>query len=538
MGYVTLDFLGKEHMVSDSVNKLMYYYTDMMIPLQEKIVEAVLEDIKSDSENLSFGEQLPEYILENTAFYRDILENYVRVLVINLTSYGIFDITSEDLLENSTAMEDLEKLGYATLERMLSEAKKFAQLQQAGLERAYRSSASSITGSGVTVFSNSLTSLMLYSAIEGSTLLSQAEKADREYKQAVSEINRRTTNALDHMVSEVLVKQYYPAVLKILMESASEITSAFLAQLAVHGKFDIEAIQKYNPKKAAQMLNNISYVSDKYEFLQCVFDVCPFIFELYETCLNQGLLDKGTFETAKYFGFADKLAEKADHYIQANLQDVCLVKPLVPILADYQSSCETVIWNRLYKDTISQIKETYKDFHLALSKKTDLDRFVRKYVAPNTNDIILMTPSEVGSIVQNVVFSVLSPEQYAEFSNLNLLRPDDLRVPQSTSEELAQINKELTDGLISAFSSYIQEAQRRAKLFNESSAQLSEVLKSMQRDLDFLKNEWQKLGFFSFSKKKELEERIKCKEKEMSLLEENHESKKLLKDFEDMYKYV
>ena len=35
-------------------------------------------------------------------------------------------------------------------------------------------------------------------------------------------------------------------------------------------------------------------------------------------CLKQGVLNKDTFETAKYFGMGEELAEKMDEYINTN----------------------------------------------------------------------------------------------------------------------------------------------------------------------------------------------------------------------------
>lgn len=51
-----------------------------------------------------------------------------------------------------------------------------------------------------------------------------------------------------------------------------------------------------------------------------------------------------------------------------------------------------------------------------------------------------------------------------------------------------------------------------------------------------MKTEKDRLGFFSFSKKKELSSQIQQKEREMSEYEKTHESKRLWEDFEKMYR--
>ena len=58
----------------------------------------------------------------------------------------------------------------------------------------------------------------------------------------------------------------------------------------------------------------------------------------------------------------------------------------------------------------------------------------------------------------------------------------------------------------------------------------------MQNEINQLKVEKNRLGFFAFSKKKEISLQIEQKEKEIADYEKTHESKKLWYDLDQMYR--
>lgn len=292
----------------------------------------------------------------------------------------------------------------------------------------------------------------------------------------------------------------------------------------------------YDMKKAEQMLTNISRVPDKVDFLQQVFDMCPFSLELYETCLAQGLLDSETFKTAEYFGFADNLVEKMDGYIQEHLQNKKAIKPIIAILASYRKTDELAIWRNIYKDTIFSIESTYKNFSLALEGKCYLDRFVRQYIDSNIDNVVYKNEADISELVSKAVCSIVSQKTYSEFTEIGLLNPENIRIENSSAVELNQINAELIKELTAATMAYVEEANRRLKLYEESKARLNEAIRTMQSEIDRMKAEKDRLGFFSFSKKKELSSQIQQKEREMSEYEKTHESKRLWEDFEKMYR--
>ena len=534
MGYVTLKFLDKEYQVSEAVNEF-FHYDELLTPMRSKIIQTLSQDIKNAT-SLTFGDHMPDYMICNIGEYQKLMRDCADVLVNELFVLGIYDVTADNLLETTTAIADVKELGMTSLQNMLSEGRRFVEMQNAGIERAYRSAASNITGSGLMVFTSSIATLMLHSVVDREITMSQAKQADREYEEAVRAINASTRHGLDKMVSEVMVKQYYPALMDILMQFNFKITSAFLVELAQHNKFDFASIEKYSMQKAEQMLTNISRVPDKVEFLQQIFDVCPFSLELYETCLNQELLDIETFETAEYFGFADNLVEKMDEYVQKHLQNKKSIEPIISIFAKYRKTDELAVWRNIYSDTISYIENTYKSFNLAIERQSDLDEFVRQFIDASISNVAQKNEAYISKLISKAVGSVVSQERYSEFVEMGLLQPENIRIAKSSSVELNQINVEIINELTVVTMAYVEEASRRLKLYEESKAALNETVRTMQSEIDCLKAEKDQSGFFAFSKKKELSLQIERKEKEMSDYEKTHESKQLWNDFEKMYK--
>ena len=535
MGYVTLEFLGKEFQVSEAVKDFLHY-DQLLNPVRAKTLQMLSQDIKRDATRLTFSAETSYHLQNRTAAYQKLLEECAEVLVNELFARGVYDVSPKELLSQVSYAQELENLVEDTMTTVLHEGQRYSDMQDRGIERAYRSAASNITGSGVTIFTSSITTLMLTSAVEYGILSRQAKQADKEYDEAVRAITQSTIHAVDKMTCEVVIKQFYPSLMNIVMDFMNKIMPLFLYELASRGKFDFESMEKNSLTKAEQMLTNLSRVPDKIEFLQQIFVTCPYYTELYETCLNQGVLDAGTFQTAEYFGLADELIEKMDGYIHKNLQSKQSIEPIIAILAKYRNTDELAIWRNIYSDTIFHIENTYKNFNLAIESQSDLDKFIRQFVDASIANVARKNEADISKLVSKAVCSVVSQERYSEFIEMELLHPENIRIAKSSSVELSQINAEIINELTVVAMAYVEEAKRRLELYEKSKAVLNEAIKMMQSEIDRLKAEKERLGFFAFSKKKELSLQIEQKERERSAYEKTHESKRLWNDLEKMYR--
>ena len=535
MGYVTVKFLGEEYQVSETINEFLDY-DKILTPIRTTVLNMITADVKRDSNLVWEADTITEHVDGTANKYKKTIEDGAELLVKKLLALGIYEVTSNDLLKNVTSIGDINSLERNTFDTLLEEGRRFVNMQNAGIERAYNYAASNITGSGVRVFTSSFSTLMIHSAVERSILLSQAKKADQEYEKAVRTISSQTAFALDKLYRKVMIEKFYPSIMQIFLEFDNAVMSAFLAELTNHGKFDFESIEKYSMKKAEDMLKNITQVPDKIGFLKQTFLTCPFGLDVYEECLKQGLFDKDTFETAKYFGMGEELAEKMNGYINNNLENSDRIKPIISILASYQRTNELAIWRNLYKELLEKIQDTYKVYNSAIHDKKKLDSFIRQNIIHQISEIVDKSKEDINKSIDKKMNALVSEKQYNEFVGMGILSPETIRMSNSSATTLSDINNEIRSALAERIMEYIEEAKKRLDAYNKAKDLFDKELKQKEDELNALKSEREKLGLFAFSKKKEMSTAIENKASEISDFKRIHTPNDLWQDFERMYR--
>lgn len=533
MGYVSVQFLGEEYQIPEAINDFLHY-DELLTPIRVKIIQRLSQDIRKDALQLTFGDKIPDYFENNANVYKNFMKECADALVNKLFSIGVYDVTANELLDKASSIADIDELKMKTMNDMLAEGRKFVEYKKAGAESAYRSAASKITGSGVMVFSSSISTLMIHSAVERKILLSQARKADKEYEEALALLTQKTMYALDKMVREITVKQYYPALMDILLSFDTKIMSAFLVELTTHEKFDFESVKSYNMSKASAMLENILSVPNKQSLLKQAFLKCPFCEDIYTMCLEQGMLDGGTFETAKYFGFAEELSERIYTYIKDNLNQLDKTAPLVTILAEYQGVDKAEVLKTVYQNTLDKIKETYNEFRTAISDRYMLAGFIKSNVSSQIVNSLDKSRNDIISAIDRKLNQAISQRQYDEFVNMGILSAEEIRLDGSSAVALSVINYEIRSAIVDCIMDYLAEVKQRYDRYNSANEQYRNEIQKLEKELYSMKSEMKQLGLFAFSKKKELSVAISNKEIAIQEYKKQHEPLSLKKEFELM----
>lgn len=534
MGMVEVGFLGEKYQVSETINEFLSY-DKLLTPIMSKMLNTATADIKKDSRLTWDGDTMTSHIDNAATKYRKMVQDSADLLVKKLLELGVYDVTSDVLLNDVTTIEEITRIENNTFATLLEEGHKISDMKNAGLERAYSYAARNITGSGVRVFTSSFATLMINSVVEKNILMSQAKKADKEYQEAVSNLSARAIDALDTVYRQVMVQEFYPSIVQSMMDFFSKISSGFLVELTTHGKFDFESVKDYDMQRADGMLKNIDHAPDKVEFLKQTFLTCPFSSDVYEMCLKQGVLDKDTFETAKYFGMGEELAEKMDEYIKSNLKNSDKIKPIISILSEYRGTDELAIWRKMYEGTLGNIEGTYKVFNSAISDKKKLDKFIRENIVSHIKDIVNKTEDDVIKTIDKKMKALISEKQYDEFVDMGILSAETIRMSGSSAISLNDINSEIKTALVGCIMEYIAEAKKRLEVYNKAKEVFDRELNQKESELSSLKAEKDKLGLFAFSKKKEMSALIDSKASEISEFKRKNEPKDLWNDFERMY---
>ena len=202
MGDVTVKFLGGNYQVSEAVNEFLYY-DGLLVPILGKIIEEVSSNLARDSRRKPSDAY--DYMDKDAEKYKKIITSGAELLVKKMLSLGIYDVTVNDLMNNVTTFSDIDALVLAIAKKLVAEGEQFVEMKNRGMERVYRYASSGITGSGISIFTNSFSSLMVYSLMERSILLSQAKKADKQYQEAVKAISARVDSGFERMCKDIIL---------------------------------------------------------------------------------------------------------------------------------------------------------------------------------------------------------------------------------------------------------------------------------------------------------------------------------------------
>ncbi len=219
-----------------------------------------------------------------------------------------------------------------------------------GYDNAYSSAASNITGTGVSIWTNSLSRAMIYSALEASTLKKQANKADKQFGDAMRALSTNVNDTQEKRKTDLLINKYYPKVAEALSLFVSEMMEYYISKLDQHGIFDYSKVKGYDLQRSSDLLKNITLVSDKTKLLKEAFTYCPYNPDVYNVALENGLADIPTFETAKYFMQDRILTDAIYNFIRENINNYSLIDLPLEILAMYNHQEKETLYEEMQKE--------------------------------------------------------------------------------------------------------------------------------------------------------------------------------------------
>ena len=512
MGYITVKFLGDEYQISDSINDFLEY-DKLLTQITKKLMDAEMASVKS------YAKYKPSRFLslaENeSGKYRRLTEEIANSLVKKLIDQNIYDVTKEDILKNTNIFSldpkyvgEYDKFVLQTqLEAKIKELD-YLEQQQIGMANAYMNAANSITGSGLTVFSSSFATLMAHSIVEQNILSSQAKKADKEYQAAIKQISARADNAYEEYCRNTMFNTYFPKLTDMLTDFADSVMAEFLSQLTLHGKYDFESMKQYNLQKAENMLKNINQVQDKKDFLKQVFIICPFCINVYIKCMELGLMDNDTIQTAEHFGFKDVLYNTLENHCKTHINQPDVIKEQVLMLAQYKGVSETEIYRSLYKDILDNIIRQYQALTSAVKDNHTLDKWIRKNIVSNTETLISTDPDRIKDKLHKAIWRIISQSDYDKYAKLGILTASDIYITDNSAMKLSHINSEIESMLWSQISDYINEAKLRKQAYNQALNKYHLTVDQKEEAIFSKETELNSMSLFAFSQKKELKKVI------------------------------
>lgn len=409
-----------------------------------------------------------------------------------------------ELFEQTPSIKQVETRATEVSLEMLNAAKAVQSQNQAMRDYAYRSAASNITGSGVRIFTNSFTSLMVHSAIENSILKSQAKKADQEYEQALRRISSSSGDKFTRITNDGIFNKFLHSLPEIFATFHDELFKCYLIILAQHNQFNIDNIERYSENKSTTMLENIKCAGDKKKLLIQAFEECPFNNDVYGKMLELGYFDIDTMKDAKKIFKGLELDNLLEEKIQNNLKNIDKVKDYITVLAFYKDKDERSIFLSFYEESIDKIKKGYYELFLLCTDSVKLDKWMGKNIDSDIDKIAVHTEERVKLKVDSWVKRNIKDSEFAELSRLKLLTIEDIRIKGSTVTTLEEAKAEYVDKIIAQIMEYIKEANIRKSAYEEAYGKYNSVLDQKCKVIDKKKAELKEQSIFAFSKKKEI----------------------------------
>ena len=532
MSDVKVYFLGEEYNVPKELTEFIGYLHDF-----EEIHNEIMPLLTN---------QIPKKAFTGGAdvdfeYFKAPLSKSGEKVIAKLAAKNIFDVTLNDVVYNNKGYIQLHNVCKDTMQGMCNILMNAMQTWLDGYNNAYSSVASNITGSGVSIWTNSLSSALIYSALEASTLKKQADKADMQYRAAMQSLNTNVNDTQKRQETELLVNKYYPGAAEALSLFVSEMMEYYITKLEQHGIFDYSKVKGYDLQRSSDLLKNITLVPDKARLLKEAFTCCPYNPDIYNVVMENGLSDVSTFETAKYFMQDGVLVDVIDEYAKNNAGNIDAVKVPVKVLALYKGQSESSIWKSLYSSEYLQLHRYYEKLNNAVKNCSSLIVWIKDNITDDAITLCTMDSDDLTSKVKTVLKNkVITDKQFSLFSELGML---DKEFCVSATESLDEINAEYANAIIDVIGKFIPELQGNidkysadANLAKQKYENAQKVynagIKELQDRESNLKQQRAALGIFAFSKKKELDAKILESQNEISAFKKSDNTQELKNEYE------
>lgn len=336
MADVKLYFLGEEYTIPSELREFVCYLLQFD-KMRNDVMELLTTQMRIEKYTGSADEDF--------VYFKNPLTKIGQNVIAMLFEKGIFDVTLDEVVYQNSGYIQLHTVCQETAQGMANILLNAMQDWKAGNENAYSSAVSNITGSGVSIWTSSLSSALMYSAMEASTLKKQANKANKEYSMAMTQLNKKIDDSQKQQERNLLINKYYPCAAEALNRYVSELMEFYISKLEQQGIFAYSLIKKYNLKRSTSILDNLDLVADKKGILKQAFICCPYNPDIYKAALDNGLADVSTFETAKYFMQDGILLESVEEYCQQNYYNKEKIAEVVKILALFKDADESKAWD-------------------------------------------------------------------------------------------------------------------------------------------------------------------------------------------------
>ena len=531
MSELCVRFLGKEYSFPLELKKYVEYCNEFN-QINRRLEAALVETSKKPPMG---KDDEPNALEDLEKPLKQAMVQEGRHIISRLASDGIFNIVESDVIENNKGYihycKTYEKLWEGIRAIMSKMLESYAQ----GVDQAYSSASSKITGTGLRLYSNSLISHATFAAMELSAIRKQSAEAEKEYSAAIDSCYNNCRSYQDREILKLLVEKVYPEIATAFSLFVSELMEFYLGKLSEHSLFDYTKVKAYSVKRSGELLNNLSIVEGKQSVIEEAFKACPYNPDVYIKSFALDAFDAETFATAQEFKQDTVLIVELETYCKEHLSEFGKVKQLCGIISKNTNQPLSALLSEQYNPTVKLIEHSYAELKEVQGDPKLLDRWIRKNVCQQTKDIIKYTADEIHDKVQSAINNIVPEEVFSNLAGVGLLVPSSLHNEDSNAVQRDIINTEYVEALSNCVNAYVAEAIARQGKNDKAYSEYSAKVQREKKVIDDKKEELRSVKLFNFSLKKSLKAEIDELERNLSQHCKINDPVSFRKSFENMY---
>lgn len=438
-------FLGEEYSFPREVKEYVFYCRRFQ-EINDNLLSVLTQRIKDRWYDFPDKE------------FDELLKQEGKKIISCLAQDNIYDITLSELIEQNNGYIYFRNMTQKGFEKWKQISIHAVQEYAKGYENAQSLANAKITGSGITLYSNSVLAHMTFAALESNTIKKQALQADKEYRNVITMLSKKTQTMQEKQENEFLYKELFPAYADVIGMFVSELTEKYLNILYKYSIFDYPKAKAYNLQRSLELLNNLEVVENKEQVLIQAFKNCPYNIEVYKKAIELGLMDLDTFKTIQVFGQGDEIIDYIKSYCNMNL-GIEIIEQYISIIAFYENQDEKMIWKSIYANEISYMVGKCQKAKKALMDDIALNEWIRENISNNKEQLLTKTKEDIASKVkEKMSFDYMNELQKA--IDIGFISYEEIRVDNSVARSLQDIHSEYCLYLTEKINECIQKVKK------------------------------------------------------------------------------
>lgn len=509
MSQLCVRFIGKEYVLSEQLPtyvKILAQFEEYMDQLHGKVIE------QAKNGDFSGGAD------EDFIYWKQPVESIAKDVITKAAEFGIYDLTLTELVNNNPGYVQLHKVCAETIKQAAEALLNAMDSLIEGQRSAEQDAASQITGSGVSIWTNSLGSALLYSAFESSAIKKQCNKADKEYQEALQKLHESTHSQLDQTRNNIKTQFYYPGCNTAIVSLISHMLDVYLMRLNQNYVLDYDSLRRYDMQSSCDILRNLPLVSKKEEVIHKAFECCPYNPDVYRELINLGIFDPDTYAIAKLFGQGGILVPYIQLYCDEHINQPQRITSAVDVFCFLTELGKKETFEKLYAGVLQDFYEKINAAISATKEPTECRKWVVQNIANKASDLVQKSASldsEIDTvlrmIIDNETYSMLLQMGLLSFNSINISACDifDYEALMATLKaELLMSVQQLIDTIIAKRSVLVPEVYDIQKQISSLERELNALDSKFRADIEALQKQKGSFGFFAFSQKRDIDAQI------------------------------